>query len=128
VQSLYSAPLYASIALHTALGLILASLASLFARPSEGIMGVITSATPAGDLVRRLMPAIVVIPVLLGWITLEGQRARYYDTNFGVALLVAGPVGPLVLHGGAHRLLRISAAVLAAGSSHCRSSNERPAK
>src|SRR4249919_1686539 len=40
----------------------------------------------------------------------------WLSAGFGVALLVAGPVGPLVLDGGAHRLLRISAAVLAAGT------------
>jgi PAS domain S-box-containing protein len=95
VQSLYGAPLFTTIALHTAVGLILASMASLFARPTEGIMSLVASATPAGALVRRLMPAIIVIPVVLGWLRLQGQRAGYYDTNFGVALLVLGNVGCL---------------------------------
>jgi PAS domain S-box-containing protein len=93
VESLYTAPLYTSIALHTAVGLLLASLATLFARPTEGIMAVITSATNAGTLIRRLMPAVVAVPVLIGWLRLQGQRAGYYDTNFGVALTVLGDVG-----------------------------------
>jgi MFS family permease len=43
-------------------------------------------------------------------------RLSWLSAGFGVALLVAGPVGPPLLARGGHRVLRVSAAVLGAGA------------
>jgi PAS domain-containing protein len=37
-------------------------------------------------LVRRLLPAAVIVPVVLGWLRFEGERAGFYGTGFGVVL------------------------------------------
>jgi PAS domain S-box-containing protein len=37
-------------------------------------------------MARRLLPAAILIPAVLGWLRLEGQRAGLYDSDFGVAL------------------------------------------
>lgn len=37
-------------------------------------------------LVRRLLPAAVIVPVVLGWLRFEGERAGLYGTEFGVVL------------------------------------------
>jgi hypothetical protein len=43
-------------------------------------------------LIRRLLPAAVVVPVVLGWLRLEGQRAGLYGTGIGVLLMTAANV------------------------------------
>jgi diguanylate cyclase (GGDEF)-like protein/PAS domain S-box-containing protein len=40
-------------------------------------------------LVWRLLPAVIVVPIVLGWLRLEGERAGLYGTEFGVALMTA---------------------------------------
>jgi two-component system, sensor histidine kinase and response regulator len=37
-------------------------------------------------LIRRLLPAAIIVPVVLGWVRFEGERAGLYGTGFGVVL------------------------------------------
>ena len=43
-------------------------------------------------LIRRLLPAAIIVPVVLGWLRLEGQRAGLYGTGIGVLLMTAANV------------------------------------
>ena len=45
-----------------------------------------------GFLIRRLLPAAIVVPVVLGWLRLEGQRAGLYGTGVGVLLTTTANV------------------------------------
>ncbi|HYE86184.1 MAG TPA: PAS domain-containing protein, partial [Vicinamibacterales bacterium] len=45
---------------------------------------------PGGLMLRRLLPAIVVIPVILGWLRMQGQHRGWYDTPGGTAWFVLG--------------------------------------
>jgi diguanylate cyclase (GGDEF)-like protein/PAS domain S-box-containing protein len=87
VSSLYQIAAYSSMALHTALCFALLSLGIFFARPEAGIMQIILADTAGGQVLRRLLPVTLVLPVFLGWIRLWGQSAGLYDTAFGVALM-----------------------------------------
>jgi len=89
VESLYAIRPYSSMALHTALGFLLCSFAILCARPKQGLMRVVTSSSPGGLLTRRLLPAIVLIPTLLGWLRVKGQHAGLFGTAFGTAVFAA---------------------------------------
>ncbi|NMG07950.1 ATPase [Brasilonema sp. UFV-L1] len=51
-------------------------------------MQIITSDTYGGMLARRLLLAAIAVPLVLGWLILEGQRAGFYKPAFAVALLV----------------------------------------
>src|ERR1019366_8144373 len=53
---------YTHIALQTATALLLLSLASLCARTERGLAALLASSTTGGALVRRLLPAAVIIP------------------------------------------------------------------
>jgi PAS domain S-box-containing protein len=88
VQYLYGLASYIPMALNTALAFAVLSVGILCARPDQGLMAVVTSGSPGGVTARRLLPAALGLPVLLGWLCLAGQRAGLYDTSFGVALLV----------------------------------------
>jgi PAS domain S-box-containing protein len=49
----------------------------------------LTSDTTGGVLVRRLLPAIILFPPLLGWLRLNGEQAGLFNAETGTALLVA---------------------------------------
>ncbi len=95
VKSLYSITSFSTMAVHTAAGLLAASLAYFLARPEEGLVSIAANDSNSGLLVRRLIPAIIGVPIVIGWLRLLGQRANLYDTPFGVALQVLGSVGCL---------------------------------
>ena len=66
---------------------------------SFGVLGLLGPADPflllAGRsptmvLLRRLLAVSVVIPVLMSWLRLEGQRLDLYDTSFGTSLMLVG--------------------------------------
>ncbi len=83
---------YIPMALNTATAFLMLSSGLFLARPDRGLMAVVTSATLGGVLVRRLVPATILIPALLGWLRLAGQRAGLYPTELGVALTVVGNI------------------------------------
>jgi PAS domain S-box-containing protein len=95
VHSLYSITAYSTVAIHTAAGFLAACLAYFFARPDEGIVSIAASETNSGLLLRTVVPAIIVVPIVIGWLRLAGQRANLYDTAFGTVLLVLGSIGCL---------------------------------
>lgn len=82
-------PAYNAIALHTAIGLLVAAGGLLAARPDGGLMTVLASATQAGRLLRRSQPAILLLPLLLGEAMLFLQTDQLVDPRFAVALLVS---------------------------------------
>ncbi len=86
VPVLYAIWTYLAVALHTAIAISLLSLGTLFARPDRGLLRVATSDGAGGLLARRLLPAALLVPPLLGWLRLQGELAGYYDARFGLAI------------------------------------------
>jgi PAS domain S-box-containing protein len=87
VHYLYTLVAFSAIAVHTAAAFILISLSLFFADPTRGLAAVIMSGQAGGILARWLLPIAVALPVILGWLRLEGQQVGLYDTEFGTALL-----------------------------------------
>jgi PAS domain S-box-containing protein len=77
-----------AMALNTALACLLVAVGVLWSHPEGGLAALVASPTAGGVLVRRLVPAIILIPLALGWLRLAGQRAGLYDTAGGTALFV----------------------------------------
>src|SRR5581483_7840832 len=88
VKSLYSVKPYSSMAVHTALSFILLSLGIFCARPQRGLLRIVIADTVGGEVLRRLLPVAIGMPILLGWLSLWGQRLGYYDTTFGLVWMV----------------------------------------
>ena len=86
VSSLFRIGIYASMALHTALTFILLGLGILSAQPAYGIINILTNDSLASLLARRLLPAAIGIPIVVGWLVLMGERIGYFDNAFGLAL------------------------------------------
>jgi PAS domain S-box-containing protein len=87
-EQLYEIANYTGIALPTSVGLFVLGLGLLAARADLGIMSVISSAQTGGLTARRLLLVVVVVPFLLGWVSVLGPRLGYYDLGFGAAVLV----------------------------------------
>jgi PAS domain S-box-containing protein len=85
-EALYTLPRYSVIALQTATFIFAVSLGIVLSIPESGPMRVFGEAGPAGILARRLVPALVILPILIGFIRLGGERWGYYDLAFGSAL------------------------------------------
>lgn len=91
-SSFYGFASYIPMALHTALTFVVLLVGLLCARPDRGFAKVLVSDNAGGVVARRLLPAAVFVPVVLGWLRLEGERAGLYSTEIGVSLLVISNV------------------------------------
>jgi signal transduction histidine kinase len=66
------------LAFHTVLLLLALAFGILIARPRRGLMALATDPGVVGVMVRRLVPAAVGIPVVVGWLIVEGERGGLY--------------------------------------------------
>ena len=87
ITSFYGIGSYTQMALHTAIAFILQSLGMLLAHPDRGLMAVVVKNHAGGIMARRLSPAAIAIPPILGWSILAGYRWRAYDPETGISLL-----------------------------------------
>jgi len=84
--------LYTRIPMPVAVALFLLSGAIFFARPHGGIAGDLTGEGSGSVMARRLLPAIFLIPIFLGWIFLKGERSGFYGMGLGLAIYSAASV------------------------------------
>lgn len=83
---------YLPVAPGTALGMLALALGVLASRPEGSLMRTLTTPLTGGTLGRRMLPAAVLLPCVLGWLRLLGQRQGLLDIGFGGALFAAGNV------------------------------------
>lgn len=86
-RMLYGVGQFIPMALHTAVTFMALGVGSLFARPGRGLTVTIVDKGVSGVMVRRLLPAVIALPVVIGWLRLEGQRLGLYENELGVALM-----------------------------------------
>lgn len=84
-ELLYGLPRFTVIALQTASFVLALSLALIFSVPDIGPARLLVENSAAGLMTRRVLPAIILLPILLGFVRLSGERAGYYDLAFGTA-------------------------------------------
>ena len=76
-------------ALPTAASLFVLGIGILCARPDGGFVSVVVSDHAGGVLARRMLPAAILVPAGLGWLTLSGQRAALFSEALGLAIAAA---------------------------------------
>ncbi len=77
-----------TVATQTALAFMVLCAGVLVALADRGMMPVLDGATPGGAMARRLLPAVVALLPVIGWLRLEGERRGFYGEGFGIALMV----------------------------------------
>jgi len=85
---LYGIGPFIPMAANTAVGFLVLSAGVLCARTEDGLPALFVGRTAGAVLTRRLLPAALIIPLLLGWLRLEGQKLGLYDQAGGVAFMV----------------------------------------
>ena len=86
--SLYQVRAYFPMALHTAAMFLILAVGLLSLRPHRGLMRTLTADNLGGVTARRLLPAVVGIPVALGLVWLLTQRRGLVDPVAGIATFV----------------------------------------
>ena len=85
-SALYARPTLTVIALQTATFILAVALGLLASVGEHGPMRLIGEDGPAGVLIRRTVPALIVVPIVLGLFRVLGERAGMYDSTFGTAI------------------------------------------
>jgi two-component system, sensor histidine kinase and response regulator len=92
VQTLYGVRGYIPMALVTAFIFSFLAIGIVAARPDRQPTASLVRTTWGGEMARRLLPAAFIIPIVLGWLRLFGQRRGLYDTEFGLSLYTLGTI------------------------------------
>ncbi|HET9944503.1 MAG TPA: ATP-binding protein [Actinomycetes bacterium] len=122
---LYGAPkLYApgdditGTAVLTALTVMLLAVGALALRPDVGLMGPVCADTASGRQARLLLAASVVVPLVVGWLRLQGELQGWYSTRTGLALYATATVALFGL------LVQVAAYSLAAAEERRRAADD----
>ncbi len=86
ISSLFRFDPYTALAIHTAATMVVVCIGLLYARPDLEIMAPIRSQRLGGLAARTLLPAAVSVPLLLGWVKLQGEELGLYQLEFGTAV------------------------------------------
>ena len=87
-QALYQLGGYDTVALHTAITFLILSVAIFFARPHLGLMKISIGELAGSRTIRLLVPFIVLLAILLGWLVEKGQDIHIFNPDNKVVILV----------------------------------------
>jgi len=79
-------------ALTTAVCLMVVGIGTLVAVPDRGVASLLMDEGAAGVLTRRLLPAALLAPIILGVIRMLGESAGIYESEFGVSLFAVAAI------------------------------------
>ncbi len=79
-------------ALTTASCLVVLGIGTLVAVPDRGVSSLLMDEGAAGVLTRRLLPAALLAPIILGVIRMLGESTGIYESEFGVSLFAVAAI------------------------------------
>jgi signal transduction histidine kinase len=97
LKAVYTATSYASLALHTVFGFLLLWAGIAASRPDVGVMRLLTRSASNARTTRVLLIGGAGLPLLLGWVTLQGLRLHLYGSQVGFALFTVSLVTTIVI-------------------------------
>jgi PAS domain S-box-containing protein len=84
---LYSINPWGGTAVSTGVALTVIGLGIIFLDWRDGFPAILLSRSSGGHLLRRLLPAAIVAPLLVAWLAVTAYRQGYIDAAFSAALL-----------------------------------------
>ena len=75
-----------NVAIPTALGFIIAAVGVQYVNPREGLARLVSAGNAGGAMLRRLLPASVVFPLLLAYLVKTAQQKNSWEDGFSIAL------------------------------------------
>lgn len=85
--SLYDVFLFETMAIHTAITFIILNTGFFFALPNGRIKSLISDQTPGGQALRLLLPSALFIPLIGGWLALQGVKQDWYTAPFALVIV-----------------------------------------
>ena len=76
-----------SVALNSGIALTSICLAVLFVNTKSWFMKVFTSHNSGGLMARKLLPWLLILPVVIAWIRMYGERKDFFESDVGVLLV-----------------------------------------
>lgn len=92
VDALKPVSLFSTMAVHTAISLVLLATAHFLATPIRDADDLLGSEHTGGIVARRILPVTLVLTPAIGYVRLKGQHWGYYGTEFGLALFAVANV------------------------------------
>jgi diguanylate cyclase (GGDEF)-like protein len=92
VGAFYSVAAFHPIAVHTAICFLCLSGAVFLQTSSSGLIAPISDRGPAGRSSRALLPAAIVLPILVGWLRQQAEKAGLFAPEMGIAVMVMAMV------------------------------------
>jgi len=92
VKGMYSLSQSSGMALWTAIGQLILGVGILVTVRDRGVTVLLLDDGAAGVLTRRLLPAALLAPILLGVIRILGEPSGFYESEFGVSLFAVGSI------------------------------------
>jgi signal transduction histidine kinase len=92
VRGMYTLSQSSGMALPTAIAQLILGVGVIFAVRDRGVSALLMDEGAAGVLTRRLLPAALLAPVVLGIIRLAGESAGMYESEFGVSLFAVASI------------------------------------
>jgi PAS domain S-box-containing protein len=71
---------------------LLLAIGLLAASPETGVTAAIIDKSPAGEMLRRLLPGIIVLPLVIGWFAHQAEIASYYDSAATLAIFAVSSI------------------------------------
>lgn len=87
---------YIPMAINTVFGFAFLVGGILLARTDMGLMSILSVHGAGGAMVRRLLPAAVLIPTLVGWLRWWGQQMGWFDQLMGLSLFIVTTIIVLI--------------------------------
>ena len=84
---LFPAAVNNGMAFHAAVAFVLLSIGALCARPQHSVIALLSGDSPGGVMARRLLPLIVVVPIVLGWLEYLAEEHGLLGNASGTAAL-----------------------------------------
>lgn len=85
-ENMYTIPRLTGIAAQTATMIVALGIGIIAANPDRQPMRALVDPSLAGQLARRLVPLVVGLPLVIGWLRVQGERLGLYDPAFGAAM------------------------------------------
>ena len=92
VRDLYSMTPSSGMALMTVVTFLVLGVGILFSHRERGLTALLVDHGAAGVMTRRLLPAAMILPVVLGMLRLAGEQAGMYDSDFGVSVFAVASI------------------------------------
>jgi signal transduction histidine kinase len=92
IQSFYRLSDFIPMALHTGIAFSVLMFAFLLSHTDRGLLAIFAGDSAGGMIARRLLPAAVLVPAGLGWLTRQGEKEGIYSGDFAEALFAVGNI------------------------------------